>query len=77
MPFAVAENGTGLLERGVEAIAPCPACSAPRPTVASGSCTEHSGPLPDEQWFQAVEPLHRGATEMLLTDYRNQREHDS
>jgi len=36
---------------------------------------EHSGPLPDEHWFQAVEPLHPGATEMLLTDYRDQREH--
>lgn len=36
---------------------------------------EHSGPLPDEHWFQTVEQLHPGATEMLLTDYRDQREH--
>lgn len=36
---------------------------------------EHSGPLPDEHWFQAVEQLHTGATEMLLTDYRDERQH--
>jgi|tagenome__1003787_1003787.scaffolds.fasta_scaffold20781011_1 hypothetical protein len=37
---------------------------------------EHSGPLPDQAWFQAVEPLYRGATEMILSDYRDQRDHE-
>src|ERR1700733_1259104 len=36
----------------------------------------HSGPLPDQSWFQAVEQLHSGATELMLNDYRVQREHE-
>jgi hypothetical protein len=37
---------------------------------------EHSGPLPDQAWFLAVERIHPGATELILSDYREQREHE-
>jgi uncharacterized membrane protein len=37
---------------------------------------EHSGPLPDQAWFQAVERIHPGTTELILSDYQAQREHE-
>lgn len=36
----------------------------------------HTGPLPAQQWFQAIEPLCPGGTELILTDYRSQRQHE-
>ena len=36
---------------------------------------EHSGPLPAEHWLEAVEALHAGSTQLILEDYRDQREH--
>lgn len=48
--------------------------SAPRGVIVTRY--EHSGPLPDQSWFQAVEQIHAGATELILTDYREQRAHE-
>jgi hypothetical protein len=36
---------------------------------------EHTGPLPDQHWFKAVEQLHPGATGKLLDDFVSDREH--
>jgi hypothetical protein len=36
---------------------------------------EHTGPLPDQHWFRAVEQLHPGATGKLLDDFVADREH--
>lgn len=36
---------------------------------------EHTGPLPDQHWFKAVEQLHPGATGKLLDDFVADREH--
>jgi uncharacterized membrane protein len=35
----------------------------------------HSGPLPNRQWFEAIESLHPGTTEMIIKDYADEREH--
>lgn len=36
---------------------------------------EHTGPLPDQRWFEAVEQLYPGATGKLLDDFVADREH--
>jgi hypothetical protein len=35
----------------------------------------HSGPLPNRQWFEAVERIHPGATAMIIKDYTDERAH--
>jgi hypothetical protein len=35
----------------------------------------HSGPLPNRQWFEAIERLHPGATGMIIKDYTDERQH--
>lgn len=46
------------------------------PTEVVISQSQYAGPLPHEQWFEAVERVHQGATELILQDYRDQREHE-
>jgi hypothetical protein len=35
----------------------------------------HSGPLPDQDWFAGLEEIHPGATEIVLRDFTEEREH--
>ncbi len=35
----------------------------------------HSGPLPNRQWFEAIESLYPGTTEIIAKDYADEREH--
>lgn len=35
----------------------------------------HSGPLPDQDWFAGVEAIHLGATEIILRDFTEERQH--
>jgi hypothetical protein len=35
----------------------------------------HSGPLPDQDWFSGLESLHPGATELILRDFTEERQH--
>lgn len=35
----------------------------------------HSGPLPDQEWFAGLEAIHPGATEIILRDFTEERQH--
>ncbi len=35
----------------------------------------HSGPLPNRQWFEAIETLYPGTTEIIVKDYADERDH--
>lgn len=35
----------------------------------------HSGPLPDQDWFAGMEAIHPGATEIILRDFTEERQH--
>ncbi len=35
----------------------------------------HSGPLPDQEWFAGLETIHPGATEIILRDFTEERQH--
>jgi hypothetical protein len=35
----------------------------------------HSGPLPDQEWFAGLEAIHSGATELILRDFTEDRQH--
>jgi hypothetical protein len=50
--------------------------SQPHRQVVVTTQYAHSGPLPDQRWFAEVEQVHPGATELILTDYRDQRQHE-
>jgi hypothetical protein len=35
----------------------------------------HSGPLPAQEWFAGLEAIHPGATEIILRDFTEERQH--
>jgi hypothetical protein len=48
---------------------------APSEAELVAAFESHSGPLPNRHWFEAIERLHPGATEMIVKDYTDEREH--
>jgi hypothetical protein len=36
---------------------------------------QHSGPMPGHRWLEKVEALHPGATELMLNDFAEERQH--
>jgi uncharacterized membrane protein len=43
--------------------------------IFSAQYRSHSGPLPSQEWFAAVEEIHPGATELILRDFAEERRH--
>ncbi len=68
------ERRTGEVEPGVRAAAE--RLPDEQGGVFAAEYRSHSGPLPSHQdWLTAVEVLHPGATEMVLRDFTDERQH--
>lgn len=46
-----------------------------QPGVFAARYRAHSGPLPDQEWFARLEAIHPGATEIVLRDFTEERQH--
>lgn len=46
-----------------------------QPGVFATRYKAHSGPLPDQEWFSGLEAIHPGATEIILRDFTEERQH--
>jgi len=46
-----------------------------QPGVFAAQYRAHSGPLPDQAWFAGLEAIHPGATEIILRDFTEERQH--
>jgi len=45
------------------------------PGARSGQVIWHSGPVPSADWLERVEALSPGSTQLILSDYLQQRQH--
>ncbi len=49
--------------------------AAIQPGFFAAQYRAHSGPLPDQEWFARLEAIHPGATEIILRDFTEERQH--
>jgi len=73
-----AQEESGDLERRaaeVEAASSGDTEGEPQAGVFAAQYKAHSGPLPDQEWFAGLEAIHPGATEFILRDFAEDRQH--